>query len=132
MPGKITPLMLAALTAVPLGSALLSSPTFAATHKATSKAKSTKTKTYKGSTINTMWGPIQVDLKVKGKKITGVTVVDPTHTARSQVIASQAIPILKQETLQAQRANINEVSGATTISQAYIQSLQAAVKAAHL
>jgi uncharacterized protein with FMN-binding domain len=45
---------------------------------------------------------------------------------------SQAVPILIQETLSAQSARINDVSGATTISQAYISSLQAAVKSAHL
>jgi uncharacterized protein with FMN-binding domain len=59
-------------------------------------------------------------------------VTDPTHTARSQVLDDRAIPILIQETLSAQSARINEVSGATTISQAYISSLQAAVKSAHL
>jgi uncharacterized protein with FMN-binding domain len=102
-------------------------PASAASHKT-----SHKTRSYKGSTVNTSWGPLEVIISVKSKRITRVSVVDPTHTARSQIIASRAIPILKSETLQAQSANISEVSGATTISQAYIRSLQAAVKSAHL
>jgi uncharacterized protein with FMN-binding domain len=51
---------------------------------------------------------------------------------RSQFIDQQAVPLLKQETLQAQSANIDTVSGATMTSEAYIQSLQAALKKAHL
>lgn len=122
---KATSLLFAALAAIPMGSALSS------TADAATKT-SAKVHTYRGSTVNTTWGAIQVSIAVKGKKITGVAVSDPTHTARSGVIDSQAIPVLKQETLQAQSARINEVSGATTISQAYISSLQSAIKAAHL
>jgi uncharacterized protein with FMN-binding domain len=50
----------------------------------------------------------------------------------SAAINSQAIPILKNETLQAQGANVNTVSGATYTSQAYIQSLQSATRQAGL
>ena len=44
----------------------------------------------------------------------------------------QAVPVLRQEALQAQSANIDTVSGATVTSQGYITSLQAALDAAHL
>ncbi|HEX6509309.1 MAG TPA: FMN-binding protein [Chloroflexota bacterium] len=120
---KLATVMFTALAGTPLAGALTATPTSAATVKA---------HTYKGSTVNTQWGPIQVVITVKGKKITAVKVTDPTHTARSQVLDGRAVPILIQETLSAQSSNINEVSGATTISQAYISSLQAAVKSAHL
>lgn len=122
---KLATLIFTTLAGAPTMSALTSAPASAATVK-------TATKTYKGSTVNTTWGPMQVDIAVKGKKIVKVKVVDPTHTSRSQVLADRAIPILVQETLTAQSARINEVSGATTLSQAYITSLQAAVKSAHL
>jgi uncharacterized protein with FMN-binding domain len=87
-------------------------------------------KTYKGPTSNTQWGTIQVIIIVKSKKITGVTIASSPHTARSQFIQGQAFPLLRAEALTAQSANINVVSGATDISNAYIQSLQSAVSAA--
>jgi uncharacterized protein with FMN-binding domain len=62
------------------------------------------------------------------RKITAVSVPTyPNHTDRSVYINSQALPILKRETLQAQRANINLVSGASDSSQAFAASLQSAI-----
>ena len=49
------------------------------------------------------------------------------HTSRSQYIMSQALPLLRQEFLVAQSANIHSVSGATYTSQAFIHSLQSAL-----
>jgi uncharacterized protein with FMN-binding domain len=110
------PALVLAAAAFPAGSA------WAASH-ATSK-------TYKGPASNTQWGTIQAIIVVKSKKITGVTIASSPHTARSQFIQGQAFPLLRAETLTAQSANINVVSGATDISNAYIQSLQSAVTAA--
>jgi uncharacterized protein with FMN-binding domain len=52
------------------------------------------------------------------------------HTDRSQFIMSQALPVLRQEFLQAQSANIQMVSGATYTSEAFVQSLQSALSKA--
>ena len=123
MERRLATLLFSSLAAVPAAGALTNMPAYAATAKA---------HTYKGATVNTNWGPIQVIITVKSKKITSVKVVDPTHTARSAILDGRAIPILIQETLSAQSARINQVSGATTISQAYITSLQAAVSSARL
>ena len=49
------------------------------------------------------------------------------HTARSQFIMSQALPMLRQEFLSAQSLNIQMISGATFTSQAFLQSLQSAL-----
>ena len=49
------------------------------------------------------------------------------HTDRSQYIMSQALPLLRQEFLQAQSANVQLISGATDTSQAFQQSLQSAL-----
>jgi uncharacterized protein with FMN-binding domain len=89
------------------------------------------------------WGYIQVTLIVKKttttgtkrtvkRKITGVAVpVYPNHTDRSVYINQQALPWLKQETLVAQfKGNIQLISGATNTSDAFVQSLQAALIAA--
>jgi uncharacterized protein with FMN-binding domain len=47
---------------------------------------------------------------------------------RSQLIDQQAIPILEQEAMQAQSANIQGVSGASYTSAGFQQSLQAALQ----
>ncbi|MGO4753756.1 FMN-binding protein, partial [Streptomyces sp. 2MCAF27] len=46
---------------------------------------------------------------------------------RSQQIASYAVPQLTSETLSAQNAQIDAVSGATYTSEGYVQSLQSAL-----
>jgi uncharacterized protein with FMN-binding domain len=65
---------------------------------------------------------------VTGGKITNVQpVIDTAYDARSYQINSYAEPQLLSQTLQAQSASINGVSGASYTSQAYAQSLQAAL-----
>jgi uncharacterized protein with FMN-binding domain len=49
------------------------------------------------------------------------------HTDRSLYIMQQALPLLRQSALQAKSANIDMISGATYTSEAFIQSLQAAL-----
>lgn len=86
--------------------------------------------TVHGPSVDMQWGPIQVTLKVKGKKIVDISATYPTERARSQFINSQAIPWLRQETLQAQSARIQLIGGATMTSEAYAMSLQAALHSA--
>jgi uncharacterized protein with FMN-binding domain len=89
--------------------------------------------TYNGSVAQTRWGPVQVVITVSGGKITAVNVPTyPTANRRDQQINAYALPILQRETMAAQSADIDTVSGATVTSQGYIQSLQAALDAAHL
>jgi uncharacterized protein with FMN-binding domain len=93
----------------------------------------TATKTYNGSTAGTRWGDVQVTITVSGGKITAVQVpVYPNGNGRDQEINASALPTLVQETLQAQSANIQTVSGATVTSDGYLQSLQSALDAAGL
>jgi uncharacterized protein with FMN-binding domain len=71
---------------------------------------------------------VQVQLTVAGKKITAVDVVQyPDGNGRDREINSYAIPTLVQETLSAQSANIDMVSGATVTSDGYLTSLQSAI-----
>lgn len=98
-----------------------------------SSGKTSGTKTYAGSTAQTRWGPVQVTITVANHKITNVAVpVYPTGNFRDQEINAYALPILQQETIAAQSADIDTVSGATVTSEGYIESLQAALDAAHL
>jgi uncharacterized protein with FMN-binding domain len=74
-----------------------------------------------------------VTITVAGGKVTGVQVPTyPDNNGRDREINAYALPILRQETLAAQSAHIDTVSGATVTSDGYIESLQAALDAAHL
>lgn len=99
----------------------------------TSSSTSSGGTTYKGSVAQTRWGPVQVTITVTNGKITSVSVpVYPNGNGRDEEINAYALPVLKQETLAAQSARIDTVSGATVTSDGYTQSLQAALDSAHL
>ena len=90
-------------------------------------------KTVTGSVAQTRWGPVQVQLKVSNGKITNVSVIEfPNGNGRDQEINSQALPILTQETVDSQSAQIDMVSGATVTSDGYLESLQSALDQAGL
>ncbi|WP_344390103.1 FMN-binding protein [Streptomyces vastus] len=94
--------------------------------KTTSAAPTTRTVT--GTTAQTKYGPVQVRITLTGSRITGATAVrSPDETPRSKEISSTAVPKLNQETLEAQSADIDTVSGATYTSAGYEQSLQSAL-----
>ena len=89
--------------------------------------------TVTGDSTDTRWGPVQVRITVDGGTITDVTVVDyPSGNGRDQQITSRALPVLVRETLDAQSANIDMVSGATVSSEGYLGSLQSALDQAGL
>jgi len=86
-----------------------------------------------GTVASTRWGPVQVQVAVSGGKITSVQVVQqPEGNRRDEEINASAVPTLVQETLDAQSAEIDMVSGATVTSEGYLQSLQSALDQAHL
>ena len=86
-----------------------------------------------GDVAQTQWGPVQVELTVNAGKVTDVQVVQyPNGNPRDQEINSYALPVLIQETLDAQSADIDMVSGATVTSAGYEQSLQSALDRAGL
>jgi len=96
-------------------------------------SSSTVNTTVTGAVAQTRWGPVQVQLVVAGGKVTDVSVVQyPDGNPRDQEINAQALPILVQETLSAQSANIDMVGGATVTSDGYLQSLQSALDKAGL
>jgi uncharacterized protein with FMN-binding domain len=85
-------------------------------------------RTLTGETVQTRYGPVQVEITVDGSKITAARAVKtPSGDRRSQEIASSSVPTLVQETLDAQGAGIDTVSGATFTSEGYISSLQSAL-----
>jgi uncharacterized protein with FMN-binding domain len=89
---------------------------------------STLTRSFTGAVESTPYGPMQVKVTLTGQRITQVTVLQETNDgAESQQIDSFSIPKLTSETLTAQSARIDSVSGATSTSTGYIGSLQSAL-----
>lgn len=116
----------AASSAAPAGSAPKSSAAPKASAAPTSSA--TTSHDYTGDAVQTRYGTVQVKVTMQGSTITNVAFVQLTaFDPRSQEINSQAGPILLQETLSAQSAQIDGVSGATYTSEGYLQSLQSAL-----
>lgn len=91
------------------------------------------TRTVAGQVAQTRWGPVQVQITVSGSTVTGVTLLQvPSSNGRDVQINNAAVPVLKKETLAAQSADIDSVSGATVTSNGYVTSLQSALDAAGL
>jgi len=87
----------------------------------------TGTRTLTGPTLDTRWGPVQVQVTMTSGKITDITALQLPSGGRSGRISSVAEPLLRTQALAAQGPNIDGVSGATYTSTAYAQSLQAAL-----
>jgi uncharacterized protein with FMN-binding domain len=84
--------------------------------------------TITGKVGNTVYGPVQVQLVVKSGKIVKVAILEqPMNTIHDIQIGEFAFPRLISETLAAQSAKIDTVSGASYTSAGYIASLQSAV-----
>ena len=69
--------------------------------------------------MQTQWGPVQVQVTASGGKITDVTSAVPQRQPEDQEINDYALPVLVQETMDAQSAEIDMVSGATVTSDGY-------------
>lgn len=83
---------------------------------------------YTGSAEDAFYGNIQVSIIISGGKITDVRFLQyPNDRHRSVEINTVAMPILKQEVITSQNAQVDIVSGATDSSQAFIQSLSSAL-----
>ena len=84
--------------------------------------------TYTGPVADAFYGPLQVAAVIKGGKITDVAFLKvPNDQEESQQVNGRSSPILKQEAIAAQSANVDIVSGATQSSEAFRQSLAAAL-----
>ncbi|GAA3707191.1 hypothetical protein GCM10022399_24890 [Terrabacter ginsenosidimutans] len=111
-----------------------SSSTKSSSHKASkAPAAAPQSGTVDGAVVGTQYGSVQVRVSFTGKKITNVHALQLTDSSGTSVsISAGAAPTLRHEALAAQSAKIDVVSGATYTSEAYQQSLQSALDAAHL
>ncbi len=81
-----------------------------------------------GHVASTAYGPVQIQLIMRDSKIVKVAILQqPANTIRDIQIGESAFPRLISETLTAQTAKIDAVSGASYTSAGYIQSLQSAL-----
>jgi uncharacterized protein with FMN-binding domain len=83
-----------------------------------------------GPVERTPHGRVQVRISVDGGRLTDVVALQLPVGGRSTEINQSAVPVLRQEALTAQSADIDAVSGATNTSVGYARSLQAALDAA--
>ena len=97
-----------------------------------SPATAAARRTIDGQAFDTQYGPVQLRVTFQGSRIAGIVPLQlPSGQSRDQEINSYAVPILNQEALKAQSAQIDTVSGATYTSDGYAQSLQSAIDQAH-
>ncbi|PPK71085.1 FMN-binding protein [Actinokineospora auranticolor] len=90
-------------------------------------------RTVTGPVAQTRWGAVQVAITLADNKVTAVTVLQsPDANRKDQQINARALPILTEEALDAQSADIDMVSGATVTSEGYRESLQGALDEAGL
>lgn len=84
--------------------------------------------TYTGSVADAYYGNVQVQVTVQGGAISNVQFLDYPHDrSTSNYINSQATPLLAQEAIQTQNAQVDIVSGATETSLAFRESLASAL-----
>jgi uncharacterized protein with FMN-binding domain len=87
--------------------------------------------TYTGAAVANGYGTVQVQAVVSGGRLTDIRFLQmPSEHRESVRIATMAEPALEQEAISAQSAYVDKVTGATADSQAFVQSLQAALNQA--
>src|SRR4051794_16760159 len=124
--------------ALPTATASTATTSTSATATATATASAGATATTSGSSgisgtatgdaIPTQYGNAQVKVTVEAGKMVRIEALQlQGNDPRSVQISSSAAPVLEQEALSAQTADIDAVSGATFTSASYSQSLQSAL-----
>jgi uncharacterized protein with FMN-binding domain len=82
--------------------------------------------TFTGNVVNVRYGNVQVKITVENGKITDAQAVQ-APTGRNDRWTQMAVPILRQQTLHAQSAQINGASGASFTSYGWYTSLVSAL-----
>jgi len=101
------------------------------TAAATTAAPAAKSGTFTGPAVFVNYGTVQVKITVANGRITDAVAVQ-APSGRNDRYTQMAVPILKQQTLAAQSANIKGASGASYTSYGWFKSLQGALADAGL
>ena len=102
-----------------------------ATQSTAAAASTVKDGTFTGPSVNVNYGNVQVKITVVNGRITDAVAVK-APSGKNDRYTNMAVPVLKQQTLKAQSANIQGVSGASYTSYGWFTSLQGALAAAGL
>lgn len=106
-------------------------PTVPVTDTPSVKQGKYKDGSYTGKTYDVFYGNLQVQAVVQNGQLSDVQILQyPNDRGQSVEINRQALPMLIQEAIQAQSAQVNIISGASDSSQGFIQSLDSALSQA--
>ena len=84
---------------------------------------------YTGPRVNAFYGFVKVQATIQNGQLANVQFLEyPSDRRTSQRINAVAVPYLTNEAIQAQSAYVNIISGATLTSEAFAQSLYAALQ----
>jgi len=87
--------------------------------------------TYTGPVTDAYYGLIQIQALIRSGRLIALKVLRyPSDRRTSIIINRQALPMLRDEAINAQSADVDIISGATLTSRAFIQSLGGALKKA--
>lgn len=100
-------------------------PSSPSTSSPSAPSSSSASRVVPGTAVDTVKGVFQVEVTFRGDRIAAVRMLQAPHHPQTK----WAVPELVAETLKAQSAHIDSVSGATITSQGYKESLQAAIDA---
>ena len=126
------PVAIKKATAAATASASASSTATATpTADAAPAAPAAKSGTFTGPSVNVNYGNVQVQITVVNGRITDAVAVKAPK-GKNDRYTNMAVPILKQQTLAAQSANIKGASGASYTSYGWFTSLQGALTQAGL
>jgi uncharacterized protein with FMN-binding domain len=89
------------------------------------------TGSFTGSVANTRYGPVQVRITVENGKIVDAQAVQAPSGSNDRY-TQKAVPVLRQQTIAIQSANVQGVSGASFTSYGWYQSLASAISKAGL
>ena len=107
------------------------SATPTATKTTTAAAPAAKSGTFTGPSVYVNYGNVQVQITVVNGVITDAKAIK-APSGKNDRYTNMAVPILKQQTLAAQSANIKGASGASYTSYGWFKSLQGALADAGL
>ncbi len=104
-------------------------PTTAGVPTTTTTAVPSAARSATGTASNYSYGILSVKVSVSGTKLTNISIasIDDGGNPRSAYIDQASLPLLEQQALSAQSANIQGVSGASYTTAGFEQSLQSAL-----
>jgi uncharacterized protein with FMN-binding domain len=88
--------------------------------------------TYDGPVVDAYYGYMQIGAVIQGGRLSAIRILRYPNDRRTSIyINQQALPMLRDEVINAQSASVDIISGATLSSEAFLRSLDGALAKAH-